>query len=184
MKLLYYLIITLFISSCLGCGHTTVLRKQAPPGSYAIKGKIYSPLKKVRPGFFQDGIASWYGPGFHGKKTASGEVYDMHEMTAAHSILPLNTLVKVVNLKTGKEVIVRVNDRGPFIGDRVIDLSLAAAREIDMVGPGTMPVRVSVLNPGDTRLASKPAVPILNGRSPKAPNPYYRKEGKKLLALR
>ncbi len=191
MKLLQYIIFIVLIAILSGCGHTTALHKKAPPGSYTIKGKTYSPLKQVRPGFFQDGIASWYGPGFHGKKTASGEVYDMHGMTAAHSVLPLNTVVKVANLKTGKEIVVRVNDRGPFVGERVIDLSLAAARELGIVEPGTMPVRVSVIGPGDTRLASRVPVPSAAKKSPRAPNPYYKtpnpyykKGAKRLLALR
>jgi rare lipoprotein A len=191
MKIWQYFIFLVILSILSGCGHTAALRKQPPPGSYTIKGKTYSPLKQVRPGFFQDGVASWYGPGFHGKKTASGEVYDMHGMTAAHSILPLNTIVKVANLKNGQEVVVRVNDRGPFIGDRVIDLSFEAARKLGIVAPGTMPVRVSVLGPGDTRLASRLSVPSVEKKGPRAPkpyyktpNPYYKKGTKKLLALK
>lgn len=184
MTMRYYVVILMCFFFLAGCGHTVALRQKPPPGSYTIKGKTYCPLKKVRPGFFQDGIASWYGPGFHGKKTASGEVYDMHDMTAAHSILPLNTVVKVANPKNGKEVVVRVNDRGPFVGDRVIDLSLAAARKLGIVKPGTMPVRVSVIGPADSRIASKLAPPAVQSNSARAPNPYYGKGPKSLLALR
>lgn len=91
------------------------------------------------------GVASWYGPGFQGKATSSREIYDMHDMTAAHRTLSFGTYVMVTNLDNGKSVIVRVNDRGPFVKDRIIDLSYAAARLLDMVGPGTAPVKVEVL---------------------------------------
>ena len=94
----------------------------------------------------QEGIASWYGPGFHGKRTANGEVYDPYELTAAHQTLPLGTRVMVTSLTNGRAVEVRINDRGPFIDGRVVDLSYAAASVIGMIGPGTMPVRVEVLD--------------------------------------
>jgi rare lipoprotein A len=93
----------------------------------------------------ETGIASWYGPGFHGKPTASGETYDQNDLTAAHRTLPLGTRVRVTNLANDRRVTVRINDRGPFVGDRIIDLSRAAARELDMIGPGTARVRVEVL---------------------------------------
>jgi rare lipoprotein A len=89
------------------------------------------------------GIASWYGPRFHGRRTANGEIYNMHAMTAAHKTLPFGTRVRVTSLVNGKEVIVRINDRGPFIKGRIIDLSKAAAQAIDM--PGIKQVQVSVL---------------------------------------
>jgi rare lipoprotein A len=95
----------------------------------------------------QVGIASWYGPGFHGNRTANGEIYDQHDLTAAHPSLPLGTRVMVTNLENGRAVEVRLNDRGPFVGGRVIDLSYAAARSIAMIGPGTARVRVEVLGP-------------------------------------
>lgn len=91
------------------------------------------------------GIASWYGDPFHGQRTSSGEVYDMDAMTAAHRTLPFQTVVRVHNLDNGKKVRIRVNDRGPFVKGRIIDLSRAAAREIDMVGPGTAKVRLEIL---------------------------------------
>lgn len=94
------------------------------------------------PGGVQEGIASWYGPGFHGKRTASGTVYNQNEMTAAHQTLPLGTQVVVINLRNGRQVEVEITDRGPFVDDRVIDLSYAAARELDMIGTGTAPVRI------------------------------------------
>ena len=91
------------------------------------------------------GIASWYGDPFHGERTSSGEIYDMHAMTAAHRTLPFQTVVRVHNLDNGKRVHVRVNDRGPFVRGRIIDLSNAAAQEIDMVRPGTARVRLEIL---------------------------------------
>jgi rare lipoprotein A (peptidoglycan hydrolase) len=91
------------------------------------------------------GTASWYGPKFNGRRTASGERYDMHKLTAAHPSLPFGTLVQVTNLDNGKQVVVRINDRGPFGRRRVIDLSYAAARELDMVGPGTAHVDLALL---------------------------------------
>ena len=94
----------------------------------------------------QTGIASWYGPGFHGKATASGEIYNQNDMTAAHQTLPLGTKVMVTNLENGSAAEVLVNDRGPFAKDRIIDLSYAAAQSIHMVGPGTALVRVDVVD--------------------------------------
>jgi rare lipoprotein A len=103
------------------------------------------PPAATRPQAVQMGTASWYGPGFHGKRTSNGEVYDQYELTAAHQTLPLGTRVAVTNLTNGRQVEVRVNDRGPFVKDRAIDLSYAAARSLDMIGPGTAPVRIEVL---------------------------------------
>ncbi len=94
----------------------------------------------------QTGVASWYGPRFHGKRTASGEVYNQHALTAAHKTLPLGSRAVVTNLNTGQSVEVRINDRGPFTKGRVIDLSQAAARLVGVVGPGVAPVKVEVLS--------------------------------------
>jgi rare lipoprotein A len=96
-------------------------------------------------GIEREGIASWYGDPYHGRRTASGEVYDKNKMTAAHRTLPFNTLVLVHNLENGKDVKVRINDRGPFVKDRIIDLSFAAARKIGMVGTGSAHVRIDIL---------------------------------------
>jgi rare lipoprotein A len=96
----------------------------------------------------QTGLASWYGPHFHGKKTANGEVYDQDRLTAAHKTLPFNTVVRVTNLDNGRQVTVRINDRGPYVQGRVIDLSRAAARQIRMIGPGTARVRIEILKAG------------------------------------
>src|SRR5262249_56845256 len=108
----------------------------------------------ARPGVTQVGTASWYGPGFHGNRTASGEVYDQYDLTAAHQTLPLGSHVVVTNLQNGRAVEVRINDRGPFVKGRTIDLSYAAARSLGMIGPGTVPVRVEVLGTDHLRMAS------------------------------
>jgi len=102
-------------------------------------------MTSVSKNWSETGYASWYGPGFDGKRTASGEVYDMEELTAAHKRLPFGTRVRVESLDTGRRTEVRINDRGPFVDDRIIDLSMAAAREIGMLGPGTARVRISVV---------------------------------------
>ena len=114
------------------------------PSSYELFGQRYYILRSAD-GFSQRGIASWYGGKFHGNPTASGEIYDMHAMTAAHKTLPIPTDVQVTNLRNGKSVVVRVNDRGPFLDDRIIDLSYAAAQALDLVGSGTGMVEVRAL---------------------------------------
>ncbi len=93
----------------------------------------------------QTGIASWYGPGFHGRTTSNRETYDMYDATAAHNSLPFGTRVRVTNLDNGKSAVVRINDRGPFAAGRIIDLSYSAAYLLDMIGPGTAPVRLEVM---------------------------------------
>ncbi|WP_234573240.1 septal ring lytic transglycosylase RlpA family protein [Rhodohalobacter sp. 614A] len=95
------------------------------------------------------GIASWYGPNFHGKLTANGETYNMNAYTAAHKTLPFNTVLRVDNVENGKSVTVRINDRGPYIANRIIDLSRRAAEQIDMIGTGTASVRLMLLREGD-----------------------------------
>jgi rare lipoprotein A len=111
---------------------------------YTVNGQRYEPLQS-HAGFFQSGVASWYGRDFHGKKTSSGEVYDMNAMTAAHKTLPLGVYVKVYNRDNGREAIVRVNDRGPFVKGRIIDLSYAAAKKLGVDAAGTAPVRIEAL---------------------------------------
>jgi rare lipoprotein A len=95
--------------------------------------------------YVEEGVASWYGVPFHGRRTSNGEIYDMHEFTAAHRTLPFNAVVRVTNLHNGKQTEVRINDRGPFVANRVIDLSLSAAQAIEMVGTGTALVRLEVI---------------------------------------
>jgi rare lipoprotein A len=117
------------------------LRTQKP---YQIKGVWYYPLPSAE-GYVEEGLASWYGPEFHGKPTSCGEPYDMYAMTAAHKTLPLGTNVKVTNLRNGRTVILRVNDRGPFVSGRIIDLSCRAAQELGSANPGLAPVRVEAV---------------------------------------
>lgn len=113
--------------------------------SYTVRGKRYQTLAHSK-GFEQQGNASWYGPGFHGRKTANGEVYDMNELTAAHRELPLGTRVEVTNPANGKKVVVRINDRGPFHHNRVLDLSKAAAKELDALHQGVVQVHIRALH--------------------------------------
>ena len=108
--------------------------------SFSCARMPYPPPESV-----QTGIASWYGPKFHGKITSNKEVYDMHDLTAAHKSLPFGTYVVVTNLNNGKSVTVRINDRGPFVKGRIIDLSYAAAKAVDMIGTGTAPVKLEIL---------------------------------------
>lgn len=115
------------------------------PQFYEVFGKRYR-VRASADGYREEGIASWYGRPFHGRPTSSGEMYDMNEMTAAHTTLPLPTWVEVTNLANGKRVVVKVNDRGPFVGKRVIDLSYAAASALDVVRAGTARVAVRALD--------------------------------------
>jgi len=141
------------------------------PASYVVFGKRYYTLPSNK-GFVERGIASWYGSKFHGRKTSNGEVYDMYRMTAAHKRLPLPTYLEVTNLENGRRVVVRVNDRGPFHENRVVDLSYAAAARIGMLGKGTALVEIRAIDPGAPKTtpasrvaASKPA------RDPVSPSP-------------
>ncbi|MCG8434657.1 MAG: septal ring lytic transglycosylase RlpA family protein [Gammaproteobacteria bacterium] len=126
------------------------------PPHYEVFGQRYYVMNNSD-GYSERGVASWYGKKFHGRRTSNGEIYNMHDMTAAHKTLPLPNCVRVTNLNNGKSVILHVNDRGPFKDNRIIDVSYAAARRLDMVTAGTAFVEVSVINPGgrDTR---RPAV--------------------------
>ena len=119
-------------------------RLKASQRPYTVLGKRYEPLSSHE-GFVQTGIASWYGPDFHGKTTSNGERYDMHALTAAHKTLPLGVYVRVLNRENDRELVVRVNDRGPFVKGRIIDLSYAAAKELGVDKAGTAPVRIEAL---------------------------------------
>lgn len=118
-------------------------RSKGPRGTapYTVMGKTYYPLLTAN-GYREDGVASWYGNDFHGKATSNGERYDMYGLTAAHKLLPFGTMLRVINLDNGKEVTVRVNDRGPFVKDRIIDLTYTGAERIGMLGTGTARVRL------------------------------------------
>ena len=119
-------------------------QQKASQKPYTVLGTRYEPLA-THEGFVQSGVASWYGKDFHGKKTSNGETYDMHAMTAAHKTLPLGVFVKVRNRDNGHEAVVRVNDRGPFVKGRIIDLSYAAAKKLGVDVAGTAPVRIEAL---------------------------------------
>lgn len=144
------------------------------PPFYEVFGERYYVLDSSE-GYSERGIASWYGRDFHGKPTSSGETYDMRELTAAHKTLPIPTWVEVTNLENGESVVVRVNDRGPFVGERIIDLSQRAAEQLDMIGAGTARVQVRALDtgiPDGTRLASAPVpAPATGAGSPPASAP-------------
>jgi len=136
-------------------------RKTGKP--YKIAGRTYYPLESAH-GYDETGVGSWYGRDFHGKLTANGENYDMHALSAAHKTLPLPTLARVTNLENGRSIVVRVNDRGPFVKDRIIDLSYAAASALGYDQQGTARVRVQALD-GSSAYASKPVAPILPQQS-------------------
>ena len=130
--------------------------KYGNPPYYDAFGKRYYVLS-TNLGYVERGVASWYGPGFHQVRTSTGEPYDMYAMTAAHKTLPLPAYVSVTNLQNGRSVVVRVNDRGPFVGNRIIDLSYSAAAKLDMVRGGTAFVEVRSLDPS----AKRPIAPTL-----------------------
>lgn len=134
--------------------------KYGNPASYEVFGKRYYTLTNSQ-GYHQKGIASWYGSKFHGRRTSSGETYDMYAMTAAHKTLPLPTYVEVTNLSNGRKVIVKVNDRGPFHEDRLIDLSYSAAKQLGIVSRGTGMVDIRAITIGE-----KPTNTVTNSRVP------------------
>ena len=121
IKTIQYFIITALLFNLTAC-----MKEKPDTGSYKVKGKVYTPLKSAK-GYKARGLASYYGKHFHNRKTSNGERYNMHSLTAAHRTLPFNTRVRVKNLKNGRAVVVRINDRGPFHSSRIIDLSYGAA---------------------------------------------------------
>lgn len=158
-----FAVLFLILMHLAGCSKKAVLppkgllpskppQKAAIPATqrpYTINGKTYYPLPSAE-GFVEEGLASWYGPEAHGRRTANGERFDMYATTAAHKILPMNTLVRVTNLENGREAVVRINDRGPFVKDRIIDLSYGAAKDLGVVGTGLARVRIEAL--GEVRM--------------------------------
>ena len=148
-RFIFVLLFAVLLASCGGnqkrayrSDSSTTLKGWQRP--YTINGERYEPLASHE-GFFQSGLASWYGNDFHGKSTSNGESYDMHAMTAAHKTLPLGVFVKVRNRNNGRETVVRINDRGPFVTGRIIDLSYSAAKDIGIAESGTAPVRIEAL---------------------------------------
>ena len=141
-----WLLLGLWVFLASGCAVIDTSGPSMPRGSrtYTIRGTTYRPYLTAD-GYREDGIASWYGRDFHGRPTASGEMYNMYGMTAAHKLLPLGTNVRVTHLGTGRSIVVKVNDRGPFVGNRIIDLSYTAASQLGVVRNGTARVRVEAL---------------------------------------
>lgn len=141
-----------------GCAKPTPpVRPPGHPKPYRVGKNWYHPIPHAK-GFKQRGLASWYGKKFHGRKTSNGEIYDMYAMSAAHKTLPLGTFVRVTNLENGKTIDVRINDRGPFVRGRIIDLSYKAAKKMGIVGPGTAPVEVVALGMAPKGTGSQGAV--------------------------
>lgn len=131
--------------------------------SYHIHPTSIDGQKDLEPSQVITGNASWYGPYFHGRKTANGEIYNMYAMTAAHKDLPLGSLIRVTNLKNQKQLFLRVNDRGPYIHGRVLDLSYAAAKELDIVQHGVSTVKIEVypFKKEHVKIASRQKQPVL-----------------------
>ena len=130
---------------------------QGNPPFYEVLGKRYFVMASSE-GWVERGTASWYGPGFHAASTSLGERYDMYAMTAAHKTLPIPCYAEVTNLRNGRKVVVRINDRGPFVGERIIDLSYTAAAKLDMLLAGTAPVEIRVISPGAGPASALPPV--------------------------
>jgi len=141
-SLLLLFTITLFSASSASEAATTYDRATQKP--YMINNQAYYPIPTAY-GFTQAGTASWYGPDFHGQKTSNGEIYNMYDISAAHKTLPMNTVLLVKNLENGRELVIRVNDRGPFVRGRIIDLSYSAAKQLGIVGKGTARVHLTAL---------------------------------------
>jgi peptidoglycan lytic transglycosylase len=136
---------------------------------YSVFGHDYTPMSSLAP-YKARGVASWYGRRYHGQRTSIGEVYDMYAMSAAHPTLPLPSYARVTNLANGRSVIVRVNDRGPFLSNRLIDLSYAAAYRLDYIGRGSAMVEVELLIPGQPLTASAPPPRTVPDRAPPEPS--------------
>lgn len=163
LRLASVCLLLLVLCVSFGCGSKKISGPSAPPSKagtprkpgskpkngripatqrpYAINGITYHPIPSAQ-GYAEQGLASWYGEPFHGRKTSNGEIYDMYGDTAAHKTLPMHTVLLVKNLENGKSTVVRINDRGPFVQERIIDLTLTKAKELDIVGKGTAKVEI------------------------------------------
>jgi rare lipoprotein A len=144
LRVVLLILVAMAMTACSALKSTPPAAPKGYPKPYRVYGHWYQPLPNARD-FIQKGRASWYGKKFHGRRTSNGEIYDMYDLTAAHKTLPFGTFVRVENLDNGHRVDVRINDRGPFVRGRIIDLSYTAAKQIGMVGPGTARVRVVAL---------------------------------------
>lgn len=170
-------LILLPLVCCSGCGSKKPVAKPPPasPGKqrpktpatqrpYVIKGITYYPIPSAK-GYREQGIASWYGQPFHGRRTSNGEIYDMYGDTAAHKTLPMHTMLLVRNLDNGRSTVVRINDRGPFVRERIIDLSYTKARELDLVARGTARVEIVALEEVEEGPATGPVAVAAAGQS-------------------
>jgi rare lipoprotein A len=137
------------------------------PPFYDVFGRRYYVLSSSV-GYWERGVASWYGPGFHKERTSTGERYDMYGMTAAHKTLPLPAYVRVTNLQNGRSIVVRVNDRGPFVGNRIIDLSYTAAAKLDMLRNGTAMVEIRSIDPSAVAPVAAPLTVVPAAETPAA----------------
>ncbi len=139
--------LTSLVTACTGPA-PRLFEPMPPPAALAPEPEPGPKLVERAPKFSQVGLASWYGPGFHRRPTASGERYDMDDLTAAHRALPLDSVVRVTNLNNGRSVVVRINDRGPYVHGRVIDLSRGAAKRLGMKDDGVAPVLIEAIDSG------------------------------------
>lgn len=155
----------------LGATHQGPNNSEAKPAPSSVSPDVAVTRKAGKPKPYQIGTASWYGEEFHGKPTASGEPYDMYDLTAAHQTLPIGSFVRVTNLHNGKAVIVRVNDRGPIIPGRIIDLSYGAAQILQFKDHGVRRVRLDLLNPKTMAVQPRPAYPTVAYNRPVAQLP-------------
>ena len=145
--------------------HLEPRARNGNPPFYDVFGKRYYVLSSSS-GYWERGVASWYGPGFHKERTSTGEPYDMYAMTAAHKTLPLPAYLRVTNLQNGRSIVVRVNDRGPFVGNRIIDLSYTAAAKLDMLRNGTAMVELRAIDPAAPLAAPLTIVPAAEAAAP------------------
>ncbi len=164
--------------------YTSAARHKATMRSYRVRGKRYNPTY-VSVHDTMRGVSSWYGPNFHGKQTSNGERYNMHGMTAAHKTWPMDTMVRVHNLKNGKSVVVRINDRGPFVSGRIIDCSYAAGKAIGLDKTGIAPVKLTVLGfAGKVYHAPKPTAQKPSTPAPQLPRVHLSDFGVQVGAFR
>jgi rare lipoprotein A len=161
-QMLTYALLTLLLSACATHQRGSSSQNQNQSGRqkpgqkpYTVLGKTYEPLSSHE-GFVQEGLASSYGSDFHGRQTSSGEPFNMYALTAAHKTLPLGVYVNVRHKRSGRDIVVRINDRGPFVGDRIIDLSEGAARKLEMMQEGIAPVKITALGYKIENAASVP----------------------------
>jgi len=141
LTILFFPLLILFFTACSSSSRFSSEKSTKPTVKYSIANKKTGDNSAIN----LQGMASYYGPKYHGRKTSSGEVFDMYQLTAAHREFAFGTKLRVTNLENGKSVVVRVNDRGPFVGDRIIDLSYAAAKQIEMLSTGVVEVKLEKL---------------------------------------